>query len=324
MSKTSGKPYLLLRGTGTLAYKKFIPKNVYFRSNIARYITSKPRYLGGQGYYYADNSQNRQTLGKLEQCVRNINARHAGKRVSRGEAPYLSNPGAKEGIIGWDIQCELPEWVEAVTKRKTKWNVKLQPQRKKGTIYFSKNAVSHKAVVKSIHHLQTKDTTHNWYSIYPTAIDVITNKKFDNQFWEFKAGTKAKVCKSYEASALRAFLESNATTMFISWTGHARFVMKDTQKPKTLLLYDSWMSHVDRGGRKGNRGFKKLQNYISRDGWTLKFVNRKINDQGSEGSCSVQAFMRILMVTLNNGSGALGTVDNYVIVLAFRLISMFR
>ena len=95
---------------------------------------------------------------------------------------------------------------------------------------------------------------------------------------------------SSSASSIDDFLkdENNYTCALAAWGNHARIIYKD-MATTTVKVYDPWKQRVTPP--------PWLSKHVSDAGYAVQFVVREADQQWGEGSCQLQATMRVLMAS---------------------------
>ena len=304
-----------------------LPKNVTFDDKQKKRIAARPKYLAFINmYYYAFNDENRKALQRFVRCAEEINRKYQSLREE--QPPYLLRQMKGEqpvtsGILQWDVRCDLPEFVKQATRGRT-WDPRLSPSiTEDGRIKFNKCRVSVSAQHRAIQHLVKIDST-RWARLGEAAAYQFTTRK-KIIYW-YKNGKH--VGEGEDFFPLKDVLENcrkeKKDIVFpIAWAKHARTAMFVHKKEK-LLLFDPWMRNVGTKGGRGNSGFKHLQKLCSKMNIEAEFIVTKAEQAYGEGSCSVVALMRTLMLALYGEKGIDRPADCHVAILAQRLISMFR
>lgn len=322
-STTSHKMFYGLSGKMLLLpeVRRLIPANHSVDKN-GRVSNGKPRFMAKM-YIYQHNSRNRASLGKLWAAAKATNAKYGGRRVVREDAPYLTRPRAN-GILGWDVPCDLPAWMLELGLMQRQWDPKLNPSVQGRVFRFEKCAIPIQAIEGSLEYLSSH-VPERFGGVFPKQIAFYT-KKGKNLIVDKTVGANRVMGKvlveNKRNNHLYTFLMNDRyTSAQVAWTGHARFMYKDAALKK-LYVYDPWMQRVGSGGR-GTKGFKLIKDYVEEMGFTIDFIPRSA-EQGHEGSCQALAMLRVLLVGEYGVAGATMPVPCEYVVLASRLISHYR
>jgi hypothetical protein len=346
VGKSSGKPYYALAGKYTYNLRVFMPEliplNIYI-DKIGRHCQPKPSYYQGVGYYYQPTDMNKMAISKLVMAAQRVShhIRARNLTVVPASPPYLTNPKTF-GRIGWDVPCELSDWVKIVTKeivsdpkdKKREWSARTGPTVSASRRFmFNKVAVDIGCAARCMHamrNLRLRDTF-PWGSIWPYSVQIEHKKRGGGDYYWRSAGERPPKRHPKQGpfrvedvtNPVRTFARNiPARVLHIAWTGHARFLYKD-RKSKQVTVFDPWMQMVDKSRRAGNRLFELIKSAFEAEGYTVTFQARR-GDQGPEGSCTVQALMRVLMMGEFGISGATMEVPLEYVVLTYRLASMYR
>lgn len=285
------------------------PYGLKLRGELPRnYNHGSHRYQGTMynrkwGMMYMKNEVNLKALKQFQACVNYINDLYKGRRVGKDIAPLDKT----FGIVGWDVPCEEPDWLLAITG--SKWDRKLNPAvTARGVWTFGKCAISAKAAEKAMAHLvkQSKNGRKVWESLFAEYI-------------YFKPGG-ACWSSSIETS-LKKFLKDDAKRVaWLGWGRHARCCYKDPVK-NLITVIDPWKQNQQK--TKAFKDIGRTIHTLSDGRYSMSFMNRTA-DQGSEGSCTAIALMRAIMMAEYGLSGATRPVDCTDAILTSRLISKFR
>ena len=102
--------------------------------------------------------------------------------------------------------------------------------------------------------------------------------------------------KRHPATVAAFMADDTKTAALASWSTHARTVYKDAEA-KTVVVYDPWKQRVVIESQQW------LTSAAKATGFSVVFQARE-KDQGAEGSCQLQATMRVLMAAVH-GKGAI-------------------
>lgn len=317
---SSGKLFYGLSGNALLhpIIRDLIPLNTQIDKN-EKITHPKPRWFR-KFWFYQPNPENREKLMQLHSCAAQL-AQDWDKASILVDPPYLTNP-KRNGILQWDVQCVLPQWMETLSQKLRKsWNPQFNPRIEDNVILFAKCGVPGLALAKSTAFLQKN--TDKFDALFPGQV-YIQEKKGDVQWLVQKTSGV-----SQDPTIIKEIIEQNYTTIPIGWTHHGRtlFIDYDT---KSAFVIDPWMQHLDRPGAKGYKYFRILKNALAKEGFTLTFVPRQ-EEQGQEGACNALVYLRALLLSESGPDGPTYGVDGASMpipceyaILATRLLSRFR
>jgi len=181
----------------------------------------------------------------------------------------------KVGVIGYDTPLDVPEWAKALLPKVKTWSDSNFPKltEARATVFgrSGQRCTVAERVLKEFVNLDAKG--------FDLFKGVVTHQFTDKNTHWFKD-----------------FMDP-ASTKFVglaAWGNHARIVYKNTET-KTITIYDPWKQAV--------RIPQWMQQIASEQGYTSTFENRD-PDQTPEGSCQLQATMRVLMAAVH-GQGAI-------------------
>lgn len=224
--------------------------------------------------------ENKQTLLRLQTAVRAVakrfnNAVIKDQQIEEGDASESS-----VGVVG--ISPETPwrepddRWVALSARTRLVPSALAFPKFEQGRWRFTVNGTSSRCILAAINFLHESaaksDTVAYWKHIFHRAIHVYSNVAT----WETDINT---------------FIQGSATVAYLSFAKHAR-VLLYTKETKTVRLLDPWMP-PDRIRRQ--EGYHMLEKWLQARGCTFS-IYPSLQDQAfREGSCAVQALMRMLM-----------------------------
>jgi len=181
------------------------------------------------------------------------------------------------GAIGYDTPLTVPDWAKALFPKAISWSDSnfpsiVEEQRRGGLerrIRFGRGGQSCKtaaAVLSKVVEL-SPDT---FGRIYTTQLE-----------------------KRHPATVAAFVADDTKIAALASWSTHARTVYKDTEA-KTIVVYDPWKQSV--------RPPEWFTQPIEAAGYRVEFVAREA-EQASEGSCQLQATMRVLIGAVHGREG---------------------
>jgi len=181
----------------------------------------------------------------------------------------------KFGVIGYDTPLDVPDWAKALLPKIKSWSDSNFPTLTpfKATRFGRSGQTCPVAerVLGEFVGLASKG-----FDLFKS---VVTHQFTDKNTHWFKD-----------------FMDPQSTKVvgLAAWGNHARIVYKNTET-KVITIYDPWKQAV--------RIPQWMQEIASAQGYTSKFENRD-PDQTPEGSCQLQATMRVLMAAVH-GQGAI-------------------
>jgi len=186
----------------------------------------------------------------------------------------------KVGVIGYDTPLDVPEWAKALLPKIKTWSDSNFPKltEARATVFGrggQRCTVAERVLLEFVN-LHAKG--------FDLFKGVVTHQFTDKNTYWFKD-----------------FMDP-ASTKFVglaAWGNHARIVYKNTET-KTITIYDPWKQAV--------RIPQWMQEIASEQGYTSKFENRD-PDQTPEGSCQLQATMRVLMAAVHGQDAILQKLD---------------
>lgn len=358
VSKSNGSEYYALSGVDLLdpSVRKHIPHAFSVDKN-GKSKWQKPKWLSWPGtrcYYFAVNTTNKQSLGKWAYLIQDINTKYKKNQLQDVSLPYLHNPDRKDGILGFEVKCILPQWMEELTLQPGKtWNPRFNPVKQGSRFLFNKNSITTKTTLSIfkylhqrsqespggkdwstleqvsfyVHHMQKKKW--NMYYVGESgSFDDVERMQWQQSTLETK--TKLHVITHYSSYAIETWLKTAQETkkkisiLDIGWGHHARFAYVDHTTRK-IHLFDPWMQNLDKGRMKGSQGFNYLKRVFAKNNYQLNFVQRPAEQAFGEGSCVIMSLVRVLMVSQLGLEGATILPLPYEwIIFTFRLVSMFR
>ena len=318
-----GNEYYVVTGGYWLMHKDRLPPNVTINKKNGKRTVGRPRYLRGVGYSYVKNADNYQTLARLYACVLRLQSRFEHADIST-DPPYLTHPKTS-GILQWDVECILPEWMEQATEhpkyRNFQWKPEYNPSiSPSGVVTFKKSKIVNGAPALAYDHLSRMDPT-RWSALYPGIIQIRDASEGELRWCTHHNQMKRNFSTVYQSFLKDIIRTTKYTAVQIHWSRHARFMHIDRER-KTVTMFDPWMQDLSQG-YSGAHIYLRIKDALGRQGWTLLFIPRA-PDQGGEGSCVAQAMMRTLLISQVGISGATIPIPCEYVVFTGRLISIFR
>ena len=186
----------------------------------------------------------------------------------------------KFGVIGYDTPLDVPEWAKALLPKIKTWSDSnfptLTPFKATRFGRGGQRCTVAERVLQEFVGLSAKG--------FDLFKGVVTHQFTDKNTHWFKD-----------------FMDP-ASTKFVglaAWGKHARIVYKNSET-KVITIYDPWKQAV--------RIPQWMQEIASAQGYTSKFENRD-PDQTPEGSCQLQATMRVLMAAVHGQDAILQKLD---------------
>jgi hypothetical protein len=172
------------------------------------------------------------------------------------------------GVIGFDTPLSVPAWANTLFPSIKSWSdskfPSLTAQRR---IQFGKSGQACSTAERVLSYVRSKLERQ-----YPKFATIFTTQLTDRT-------------ASYTVNFLS---DAGVTCGLAAWGHHARILYKD-EATKTLKVYDPWKQKVTPPSW--------LKSYAENAGYTVTFVVREAEQQFGEGSCQLQATMRVLMAS---------------------------
>ena len=170
------------------------------------------------------------------------------------------------GVIGYDTPLVVPEWAMTLFPTLRSWSDSNFPRlTEQHRLQFGKSGQYCFTAERVVQFVRAKLPT-QFARVYPVQLTDRT------------------------AESINTFLddENNFTSALAAWGHHARILYKD-KETRTLKVYDPWKQKVVPPSW--------LSQYATGVGYAVKFVVREADQQWGEGSCQLQATMRVLMAS---------------------------
>ena len=190
----------------------------------------------------------------------------------------LNGPQDKTtGAIGYDTPLAVPEWAKVLFPKAVSWSDSNFPsivveQRRGGPerrIRFGRGGQSCKTAAVVLAKVLTLDP--NTFSrIFTTQLE-----------------------KRHPANVAAFVADDTKTVALAAWSTHARTLYKDTEA-KSVVVYDPWKQSI--------RPPEWFTQPIEAAGYSVEFVAREA-EQAQEGSCQLQATMRVLIGAIYGREG---------------------
>ena len=202
--------------------------------------------------------------------------RIANEIINAGRPPsspkilqVLDGPQTDEfGVIGFDTPLSVPDWAKTLFPSIRSWSDSKFPSlTEQRRIQFGKSGQYCSTAERVLSYVRSK-----LEGQYPKFATIFTTQLTDRT-------------ASYTANFLS---DAGVTCGLAAWGHHARILYKD-EATKTLKVYDPWKQNVTPPSW--------LKSYAENAGYTVTFVVREAEQQVGEGSCQLQATMRVLMAS---------------------------
>ena len=252
-----------------------------------------PKYNRVHGWMFFKNPYNDSNIRRLRDAINHTKTHFKGYNVGKEISPVEQGIVSKDGVIGWNVPFDEPAWLTAITG--SGWDPKFNPVVEGTTYLFNKCAISSTAATKALKKLRSKEKNGVlvWSGLYPQYISFPSN-----------------------AAHLKTFLSSDKyNTCLLGYGKHARFGYK---QDNNFYIFDPWKQTA------GGKNFNQIRNIGKDLGYNVKFVPRKIIDQGAEGSCVNIALVRAILMAEYGIKGATMIIPHEYAVLGQRLISVTR
>jgi hypothetical protein len=210
-------------------------------------------------------------------CYRWVTAvRIANEIINAGRPPsspkilqVLDGPQTDEfGVIGFDTPLIVPDWAKTLFPSIVSWSDSKFPSlTEQRRIQFGKSGQACSTAERVLSYVRSK-----LEGRYPKFATIFTTQLTDRT-------------ASYTANFLS---DAGVTCGLAAWGLHARILFKD-EATKTLKVFDPWKQNVPLPSW--------LKSYAASFGYNVMFVVREADQQFGEGSCQLQATMRVLMAS---------------------------
>ena len=182
------------------------------------------------------------------------------------------------GVIGYDTILPVPDWARTLLPNVKSWSsVNFPALQEDGKLRFARGGQTC-AAAECVLKLCTKALPELFKSVATT--EFVERKMFD--FEDFLRDTSKNVALAV-------------------WANHARIVYKDNDA-RVITVYDPWKQRVVIESQRW------LTSAAKATGFSVIFQARE-KDQGAEGSCQLQATMRVLMAAVHGKDAIMAKIN---------------